>query len=319
VDRTIDRFPTIERARDQWIKSRGALAKLSDEAGALGLIAAMRALLRLDDSWTTAQASDTLQELRQQFPESTSWSLAELPESAANAIRPAIRATYDRIIGAGRQEIARRSGSSSPTVAQLQKAANDVANDSELRAWRELHAFVGHWLDPNAAGPLAALQEFLKRDRFDVQLRGLRLIIPDDLRDSRLRPNSDLVISAQRSDNTVSKLVFRLADEGVREPAQRVTAFTFVSEGTGKLTLHPGDVIWAEGNVRDGTGTALVLSWWANGIRNSAYQFDRIELPPRIHGPNQKAEDGAAATGVAIVPVPVSGWPRLPDLLPGVR
>jgi hypothetical protein len=92
-----------------------------------------------------------------------------------------------------------------------------------------------------------------------------------------------------------------------------------VSEGTGKLTLHPGDVIWAEGNVRDGTGTALVLSWWANGIRNSAYQFDRIELPPRIHGPNQKAEDGAAATGVAIVPVPVSGWPRLPDLLPGVR
>jgi hypothetical protein len=182
-----------------------------------------------------------------------------------------------------------------------------------------LLVFVGHWLDANAAEPLVVLQEFLQRDRFDVQLRGLRLIIPDDLRGSRFRPDGNLVISVQRADKTVSKLTFRLADEGVREPSERVTAFTFVSEGTGKLTLLPGDVIWVEVNVRDATGTVSVLSWWANGIRNSAYQFDRIELPPRIHRADQKAADGMMAAGVTIVPAPERGWPRLPDLLPGVR
>jgi hypothetical protein len=276
-------------------------------------------ILRLDESWTAAQANDTLNNLRQHFPDADNWSLADLPESAATAIRPAGRATYDRIIEAGRHEITRRAGADSPTARQLQTAASEVANAPELSAWRELLAFVGHWLDPNAADPLAALQEFLQRDRFDVQLRGLRLIIPDDLRGSRLRPNGILVISAQRADKSVSKLTLRLADEGVREPSQRITAFTFVSEGTGKLTLRPGDVIWAEVNVRDATETVSVLSWWANGIRNSAYQFDRIELPPRIHRPDQKAEDGIMAAGVTIVPAPERGWPRLPDLLPGVR
>ena len=87
------------------------------------------------------------------------------------------------------------------------------------------------------------------------------------------------------------------------------------------FALRAGMIHFEEANarVRDASGAALVLSWWANGIRNSAYQFDRIDLPPRIHLPNQKAEDGIPATGVTIAPVPESGWPRLPDSLPGVR
>ena len=196
VDRTINRFPTLERARDQWIKSRGAI-KTSRRDWRTGADRRHAPRSGLDDSWTTAQAGDTLQELRQHFSESTTWSLAELPESAANAVRPALRATYQRILDAGRREIGRRAGSDSPTVPQLRKAASEAANVPELCAWRELLAFVGHWLDSRAPSPLAAFQEFLERDRFEVQLHRLRLIIPDDLRGRALRPNGNLVIGAR--------------------------------------------------------------------------------------------------------------------------
>ena len=178
---------------------------------------------------------------------------------------------------------------------------------------------LARWLDAQPDDPISALGTFLKQDRFDVELRGLRLVIPDDLKENRLRPQGDLVISVQSADNAVTTLNFRLTDEGVRDAGRRATAYAFAPEGTGRLTMKPGDIIWAELMVRDTAGQAWKLSWWSNGVRTSAYQFDRFSLPPRIHRPEQKPEEGPITAGVSVVFVPERGWPRLPELLPTLR
>jgi hypothetical protein len=268
------------------------------------------------EGFAAEDAKGAVAGLRSAFPEAKAWTREDFSESGALA---ALQSTFERVIEAGRREILARLRPGNDIPSRLRSAGAEMAVAPELGAWRELVSTLGHWLDAQPDEPLSALGTFLKQDHFDVELRGLRLVIPDDLKENRLRPQGDLVISVQSTDNAVTTLSFRLTDEGVRDAGRRATTYAFALEGTGRLTLKPGDIIWAELMVRDTAGQAWKLSWWSNGVRNSAYQLDRFSLPPRIHRSEQKPEDGPIAAGVSVVFVPERGWPRLPELLPTLR
>jgi hypothetical protein len=201
---------------------------------------------------------------------------------------------------------------------KLRAAVDSFASASELRDYRDLTALVSRLLDPTAPDPVASLVEFLRRDGFPTDIRGLRLAIPNDFKDNRLRPTGKFVISVQRADNSTTTYNFRSVDEGTRDPANRVTVFAFTADAA-NLVLRPGDVVWAEVNLRDSAGAEWKLSWWANGIRSTIYQFDRLALPPRLHRADQKAEDGELTPSIALSLAPDRAWPNLPDLLPGSR
>lgn len=313
-------FPTVEQAKQSLTKARATLKSLNDLAGSAGLTTdgQLPAPLEPPKQYAVSDAEHTVTALRSRYP-----SVFEYSGAAPAGIRPALQSTWNAVIAAGRQDLADRAKASSKgeplTVPVLRTAAKQLAITAELRDWRELVSLLSRWFPSIGGDPITALTTFLDQTQFNIELRGLRLTIPDDLKDKRLRPNGKLVISAQRSDRSVATLSFHLADEGVRDPNRRTTTFTFVSEGAGKLPVQPGDIIWAEVDVRDTAGQTWKLSWWANGIRNKLFQFDRLMLPPRIHRLDQKPEDGTPAIGVTMTLVPEHAWPKLPDLLPEIR
>jgi hypothetical protein len=313
-------YPAVADAREAWFKKRGALERLRDVSVALGLADNGPALLKLTDQFAVADARGVLTALKATYPRSNEWTLRELSEAAARAVRPSLQVNTERVIEAGRLDIARRArNASDPLPQRLRSAVAEFAAAPELREWRELVSTMGRWLDIKGDDPVTALAAFLQYDHFDVNLSGLRLEIPDDLKENRLRPQGNLVISVQQPGQAMNTIRFRLADEGTRDPSRRITTYSFVAEESDRLVVRPGDVIWAEVTVRDSVGQAWTLSWWANGIRSPAYQFDRLTLPPRIHRSDQKPEEGAIAAGVALAFTPERGWPRLPDLFPAMR
>jgi hypothetical protein len=126
-------------------------------------------------------------------------------------------------------------------------------------------------------------------------------------------------VYVQDAARNVNRLTFRPDVEGVHDARRRVTAYTCAVEGPGTATMRPGDILWAEVGLRDAGGGEWKVSWWANGTRSAVYQFDRLTLPPRLHRPSQKPEDGDLAAGVTLTPTPDRGLPRVPDLLPAMR
>jgi hypothetical protein len=323
IDRAARRYPTVEQSSAAWLKARASLEQLRNQTRALGLTAGDGApVLKLGESFTVAQVPEVLAQLKSHYPEAAKWSLSEVPEPTVRAMRPAIQAAFDRVIEAGRREFLRRlklTGDGAATPERWRTVAGEVATAPEMHDWRDLADFLARWLDPSATNPVTALIEFVKKDIFDIEMRGIRLVIPDDLRENRLRPQGNFVVTVQHADKSMETLTFHPADEGVRDAERRTTTYGFAADGAGKLAVRPGDIIWAEQSLGDTRGAVWKLSWWSNGIRNQVYQLDRLALPPRMHRADQKPEDGTMAADVKAAIVPESGWPRLPDLLPEWR
>lgn len=318
-------YPQVVQARADFEKSRGRLISLWNMAEALGCFPLLdrRGPLALTDSFTVDRASQTIGELRAADPNWADWSPARFPEAAAIALKPYLRNSWNRLIDAGRREIAHRvapaSGQSVVSPAQWRAVGEVLASSTELQPWRDLLAVVTRWLDPHAPDPLVSLVEFLRHEQFEIELRGLRLTLPDAAAGRDWKPEGPLTISIQRADAKVESVTFRPTDQGVRDAAHGETAYRFAVEGSGALVVRPGDSIWAEIRSRAANNDVMVLTWWANGVRTAAYQFDRFEWPPRMHRADQKPEAGELVPGITIQFSPDRAWPRLPDLLPALR
>jgi hypothetical protein len=328
---TVLAFPSVESARAPWERVRQRLERLHDLTQALGLggDAGKPAVLHLPEPprFTAEQARDVLQTLKQAYPRYAEWALDVLPDAAAPEVRQAARTSYQRAILAGQEVVRRQYRKLYPDGAETHQrwlaVADWLPKAPELQDWRELAIVLARLSDPGTEDPVTALEKFLRRDRFELDLRGLQLTIPDDLKDQRFRPQGPLVISVQDAQQPVRKLTFRLADvEGTRDPRRRVTTYAFNVEGTNVAAVRPGEAVWADVLLRDAGGSEWQFSWWANGNRSAVYQFERLTLPPRLHRPSQDGPQisaGDLAVGVGLTPVPGGGIPRVPDLLPAVR
>src|SRR5581483_4575044 len=139
-----------------------------------------------------------------------------------------------RAIAAGRDVVRRHYLETYPDGKETHQrwlaVADWLPTAPDLHDWRELANLLLRMSDPTAEDPVPALAAFLRRDRFEIELRIARLSIPDDFRDLRLRPAGRFVVYVQ-ADGTTSKLNFRPEGEGNRDARTRVTTFTFVAEG----------------------------------------------------------------------------------------
>src|SRR5205085_9909766 len=111
------------------------------------------------------------------------------------------------------------------TPERWRAVADWLPSAAELRDWRELATVLLRLSEPNAEDPVTALAAFLRRDRFELELRSLRLTIPDDLKDQHLRPQGPLRAYVQEAARNVHKLTFRPDVEGVHDARRRVTAY----------------------------------------------------------------------------------------------
>jgi hypothetical protein len=320
---TVLRLPAVEQARSQWERLRQRLERLRDVAQALGLAGdGSRAVLKIGSAATAASAAETLQNLKQLYPTWPEWSLNDLPDPAASEVRQAAHTAYTHLIQAGRDVVRRKFLQGAPdgqeSWARWQPVAEWLPVAPELRDWRELANVLRRLADPSTPDPVAALADFLRRSEFRIELSSLRLTVPYDIRGLSVRPVDRLTIYVQTGDK-VAKLPLRLDGEGARDPRRRVTTYTFSADGLGTLPYRPGDVVWADVPLRDATGREHTFSWWAVPIRSTVYQIERLAVSPRLHATGQKIENGEVADGVTLTPVPESGLPRVPDLLPSPR
>jgi len=320
---TVLRLPTVEQPRSQWDRLRQRLERLRDVAQALGLAGdGSRAVLKIGSDATAGSASETLQTLKQLYPTWSEWTLADLPDPAAAEVRQAAQSAYHHLIQAGRAVVRRKFLEGAPdgqeTWARWQPIAEWLPAAPELRDWRELANVLRRLSDPAAPDPVAALADFLRRGEFRIELTSLRLTVPYDIRGLSVRPVDRLTISVQTGEK-VAKLALRLDGEGARDARRRITTYTFSADGLGGVAYRPADVVWADVPLRDATGREHTFSWWAVPIRSTVYQIERLAVPPRLHAAGQKIESGEIAEAVTLTPVPESGLPRVPDLLPNPR
>src|SRR5205823_5191254 len=169
------RYPAVEESRARWLKIRPPLERLHDFTMALGLAGDGPAILKLPDEFGVDQAREVAAALQTAYPKWKEWSPAEIAESAVAIVRPTLQVVVDRIVSAGRREIARRTQQEFPdrnmTPERWRKVVEEFAAAADLNSWRDLAVAATHWLDPSAGEPVAALVEFVRRDRFDVELR----------------------------------------------------------------------------------------------------------------------------------------------------
>jgi hypothetical protein len=324
---TVLSFPSVDQARSAWDKVRQRLERLRDLTQALGLggDTGRPAVLKLPEPprFTAEQARKVLQSLKQDYPRYAEWTLADLPDVAAPEVRQAARVSFHRAIRAGQAVVLQHFRQVAPdgkvTPQHWLAVADWLPAAPELRDWRELANLLLRLSDENAEDPVTALAAFLRRDHFELELRSVRLAIPDDLKNQHFRPYGPFVVYVQDAERNVHRLMFRPDGDGTRDPRRRLTTYSFAVEGQGTLTVRPADVVWADVPLRDATGREWKLSWWANGGRSAQYQFERLALPPRLHPADQKIESGDLADGVTLTPIPERGLPHVPDLMPDVR
>ncbi|OWK40908.1 hypothetical protein FRUB_04800 [Fimbriiglobus ruber] len=315
----------VVRSATDWADARDRLTHLRDLADALGLIAgpgAPFAVLELpeptpDGNGSRELAAARLAALRVAFPP-PAYPGDDYPEWVTDAFPDPVRKLLDTRL-AGTFDVGARHAR--VVVAQLlngaedrTRAADQIARDDGLKAWSRLLGLLRKWTAPPATpvvDPVRELVEFLKRDRFDLDLRSVVVTLPDDLLEQRPEPRGSFVVTHTPAGGAPREYKFRVEGDGRREHA--ATAFTFVPDGpSAAIPYRSGDGLTAALGLRAG-GREYRLVW--SGGRSAVYQFDRLWAPPKVEkvGPLPVPEP---APGVRLVVPPPGTLPAIPALLP---
>ena len=127
---------------------------------------------------------------------------------------------------------------------------------------------------------MAELADFLRRDRFELNLKSIQVAIPDDLLGQRATPAGRLVVTHTPAGGQPVESAYRLEGEGKRD--RPVTTYTFVPDGhSGTIQYRAGDGLTATLPLRAG-GEEYRLVWQSG--RSAVYQIDRLAQPPGWSG-----------------------------------
>jgi hypothetical protein len=295
-----------------------------DLAAALGLISVQDRppllVIPRPPEFTVDDARGRLVELQRAYPEKNQLSIPDdLPDGVAGPLRRAAGEQYEHLLEAGRREVARqlqkRAGPDRQETPQLWRDLRTwLESPEELTAWRSLAAILGKLHNPDWADPVVVLANFLKKDRFELDVRRPTLTVPIPL---NVRPVGKLLIYHSRVSAQAPALVLEVADTST-DMAARVRTYTFRPEGEGRLlAFQPGDSIWATLQVERDGSPDWVLTWARS--RSSVYQFEHLTTAPQLHRKDQEPAQGETAAGVALTFSPPSGVPAVPDLMPVVK
>jgi hypothetical protein len=316
------RLERVADARADWDKRKRELESLAELIAALGLASPSPArpavLLIPAEGFTLEQARTRLRELAESYPSYRTWPQLALPDAASAAVRQTAHNDYDHLLTPGRELILRQLQQLSPDGKETPERWRDLrdwlADTQELAGWRELATLLAQLADPKAGDPVADLLAFLKHDRFDLELRGLTLTLPDSL---KARPVGNLVIYHRSGDNPPATYRFAQTGEAQHDAVRGISRYSYAPDSRVQFTYRPGDSLWADlALTKDVNGGERSLSW--TGSRSLTYQFERLLNQPRLLRKGQKETEGPVAKDVTLVVTPGGGIPRVPDLLPVV-
>ncbi|HET6576558.1 MAG TPA: GTPase domain-containing protein [Fimbriiglobus sp.] len=319
----------MEQARQDWQATREKLRHLRDLTDSIGLTTgpgSREAVLDLPEPLPTLSGSKELAAvrlagLRSAYPppaypsdEYPEWAVAHFPDPVRKAVTLRLQSIFDT----GVRHVRRLIGQAAPspeTAEGWRKVADALLQDPELKAWGRLLGLYRRWIDPTAAAdPVAELVEFLRHDRYELNMKSIQVAIPDDLLGVRATPAGRLVVTHTPAGGQPVEYPYRQEGEGKRD--RPVTTYTFVSDGhPGTILYRPGDELTATLPLKAG-GEEYRLVWQSG--RSTVYQIDRLAQPPRLErvGP---VPAPVPAPGVRLTVSPPGGLPAVPVLFPDLR
>ena len=319
-------FDRVYQARREWDFARERLLHLRDLADALALTPdpgdpARRALfVPPPGPGVDAAPAVRLAALRREFPRPSAlypplegqagrsypeWELANFPEPGRSILAGRVREAFGNGVQHVRGLVRGRLPADSPEG--WAKAAEGLG-DRPFPQWGELLRLLAGLSDPSAPDPVAELRAFLAVKEFRVDLKGVEVAVPVELRVPPLVPAGPLAVTHTPRGGEPVTLTFRPAGEGT--PQGPNTVFRFTPAGPSGFAYRPGDGLRAELPVRSGDQRFTLV--WADG-GTAAYQLDRLAREPKLVREGSPPEP---ATGVMLTPAAGSTLPRVPALLP---
>jgi GTPase SAR1 family protein len=318
-------FDEAKRAEQDWLGVRHKLIELRDLALALGLTRdqpgpeAVLVMGPLPPATSlNSFCAARWESLRKLYPSFSSWSLADLSDAPRGEARKKLKRCFDRLIRDGQRLLLDKlreltpSGDDSPRDWQALAA---WLMTPPLRDFRELLDFVSKLLDPTHEAPVAEAAGFLRQASFDIQLRRLTVVVPNNLPQGIMQPGGPLQVHWRpQGPNAVgATLMFRLDKKSVVEDA-RERKFTFIlEEGDGKVLFKPGDEFSAELPLLK-AGKEWEFVW--SHAPTASFAFACLTREPILRTAMAK-ERGSIAEGVTVT---IDGrFPVVPALLPDLR
>ena len=316
-------FDEVVLVENEWLDVRQRLQWVRDLAMALGLIGdpstAVLAFYGSDEMDLGRSASIRLEKLKELYPNFMAWKITAIPDVLKAELRKKLQRSLEQMIYDGKQAVrshlATNGKAGEDTAADWHAVAKWLLSDP-MKDWHDLLAFMTKLLDPSLPDPVVALASFLQKDQFDVQIRELRLSIPNNLPQGSLTPADMLTLHFRpRGEKTIGTTLSYRLDKAATEDNAREKKYRFVIDsGDGKLTFKPGDELTAQLRLTKGSRTWQFS--WANH-KTAAYSLEALVREPFLHEAGS-VERMTIADGVSLTVVD-GLFPSIPVLLPDLR
>jgi hypothetical protein len=315
-----ERFDKVVETKADWENDRRRLRRLLDLTAALGLATAKDrpAVLVFPRDCTMDLVRARRQELRQAYPDyEKDFTLKDLPEAVKPKVSQVAGTNYEYVLEPARAVVLRQlqQAGTGPdeTAARWEAVRAWLKDPEELAVWRGVAVVLARLVEADRPEPVEALERFLQKTSFTIEIKRLVLEVPDSL---RVKPGSGATFNVYHPASAGEEkpaLVLEQSGEGERQPRDRAWVYSFRLVEGQKFAYRPGDRLWATLLLRDDW-----MFTWARD-RSSMYQFERLLRPPRLHRKDEPNTNGSLQEGVRVRVDPVDGVPRVPDLMPVVR
>jgi hypothetical protein len=242
----------VTAAAGDWADTAARLAALREACDAVGLTTPNGPLVGLDREPKTSAAR-----VVPQLPAGDRWRADRFPDPVRGVLAERFAAAFENATRGLRKA--------------LPADADRIAADPDWLAWGELLKRLAGWAGRPPVDPVQELIAFLRRDRFAIDLRAVRVTLPDDLTDPPPAPAGPLVIRHNAAE-------LSLPPAGVPTRDRPDTTYTFA--GPAVLTLSRGDTLTATLPVRAGA-EPRELAWPAG---SGPFAFLRLAGPSTING-----------------------------------
>lgn len=318
-------FAEVEQLQADWQRTRDPLNQLRNlglATGLLGDTTGVQPVLALVDLPANADvirvAAERLQALKNQYPESKTWSLTRFSETVRPQLEVRLKTLIDLAISEGQKMILNKFKVINPNGETLNDwlKISDWLMTSEVQPYREFALFLTRLYDPVAGDPVNLMVDFLRRTSFNIELRELRLSVPDTVEMMQLTPVDPLQVHhLPQGDSKVQTISLQQVGEAIKDKTGRWVYTYMLKDGEPRFTFKPGDTTWATLKLR--AGTKPMQFTWAKG-HSLMYQFERLTREPRVHEPDKANTTGPYADGVQLT-VAKGTLPQIPALLPVVK
>jgi 50S ribosome-binding GTPase len=316
-------YDEVVAAEKEWLAVGQKLRNVRDMALALGLIgdpgpAAVLVMTSIPaDADIKSVSAARFENLKRQYPDWKTWSLAAVPDALRGELRKKLNHTVERMIQDGQHLILdklRELRPSGPDKPNDWKEIGTWLTSPSLQGWRDLLGFAAKLLDPTAEDPATAAASFMQKDSFDMQLKALTVHIPTNLPQGTMVPGETMRIHFEPRDGKSERITlsFRI-DRSATVEEVREKKYRFNLEGgDGKLIFKPGDAFDAELPLTKGM-KAWEFIWSKSGT--ASFAFGCLTREPLLRAADA-TEGGSIAEGVT---VSIDGrFPAIPALLPNV-